>query len=110
MRSKVSSKSVLYKELYKNYLKSKKWKKRKNTYFKKYEKACLVCSSQNVILHHLSYGRLGREKDADLVPLCFEHHEEFHNMYGTKDLRKNTINFIILQRELLDFSEKVKTL
>jgi hypothetical protein len=38
--------------------------------------ACMVCGSEQVQLHHLSYERIGREPLDDLVPLCQHHHYE----------------------------------
>lgn len=72
---------------YKTYIKSNLWLERKNKYYQLYRKKCHICSSSKYIqLHHLEYRQdlFGKEKDEMLVPLCREHHEEFHLRYTTK--------------------------
>ncbi len=40
--------------------------------------ACFACGQENVVLHHRTYERLGRERLSDVVPLCNSHHMELH--------------------------------
>ncbi len=84
---------------YKEYIKSKFWIIRKNQYFKKYGKKCMVCNSNKCIqLHHIEYnvGKFGFEDDKVLISLCRECHEEFHSIFGVK---QNS------QQDLIEFME-----
>lgn len=64
---------------YREYLTSEKWKKRRQCYFDKHLHKCRACNSEKRIqLHHKTYRRLGEERDADLVPLCFNCHKNLH--------------------------------
>lgn len=77
------------------YIKSKFWKERKNKYYQTYGKKCHICrSSRYIELHHLEYRSdlFGKELDEMLVPLCLEHHKEFHTLYGTKQKMYNEFN------------------
>lgn len=87
------------------YIKSKFWTKRKNDYYRVHKKICQACSSKKFInLHHILYEDFGFEKDENLVALCRDCHEEFHEMYGVKHkMKKETNQFIIEKRELIDF-------
>lgn len=70
---------------YEEYIKSKSWKKRKRHYFSKHKKRCTICNTRDSIeLHHVVYGRLGKEKDSHLAAVCQGHHREFHEKYGSK--------------------------
>lgn len=67
------------------YIKSIFWENRKNKYYQKYPRKCVICGSvKNIGLHHLKYEDLGNEKDVDLVAVCNECHKGFHEEYGTK--------------------------
>lgn len=82
---------------YKVYIASEHWVKRKDMYFRNVSRKCAVCGSSKYInLHHAYYGEYGNERDEDLVPLCREHHEMFHEQFGKtkKDMRKDTNKFI----------------
>lgn len=67
---------------YKNwnaYCRSNKWVRRKARYWKTHEKKCWICGSEEAVhLHHVSYERIGRERDEDLLPLCRKHHRGLH--------------------------------
>lgn len=70
---------------YNIYIKSKFWEERKNQYYRTHIKQCIVCQSyKQITVHHLNYKakEYGKEKDEDLVALCWECHEDFHNKYG----------------------------
>lgn len=90
---------------YKDYIKSKWWKKRKIKYYQKFGKKCAVCKSiYHIQLHHLIYGNYGFEKDEHLIALCSIHHEEYHKQYGVKEnMFDDTNEFIKEQIEILDF-------
>ena len=83
------------KEKYREYLRSDWWKKKKKNTG---NKICFVCSTKNNLqLHHLTYVRIGREKDKDLKWLCREHHEGFHKFTNKKNKKalKNYKRFIL---------------
>jgi len=90
---------------YNLYIKSKHWDKRKNVFWKKHERKCVICGSSGFInLHHIVYGNYGIEKDEHLVALCRYHHQLYHDTYKTKrNMEKETLEFICEQKELLEF-------
>jgi 5-methylcytosine-specific restriction endonuclease McrA len=65
---------------YRAYLLSGVWKKRRERYFRTHARACWICGTSKAIhLHHANYERIGgKERDADLVPLCSSHHRGLH--------------------------------
>lgn len=87
-------------ESYHQNMSSERWKRFKWHYWSKYKRQCAACeSTEKVILHHTHYNSLGRERIEDVVPLCFDCHSEFHNLYGVnEDMISDTIDFIISKR------------
>lgn len=82
---------------YNSYINSGIWEKRKNLYYQSHLKLCEICNSSSYVhLHHKYYGDYGLEKDEHLVPLCKQHHEEFHLQLGKtkKDMVWETDSFI----------------
>ena len=62
---------------YSTYLKSDKWKRKKEKYFALYGKRCAICrSGMKVQIHHMSYQHMGNEPLSDLVALCAVHHKK----------------------------------
>lgn len=69
-------------ERYKQYINSEAWITRKDSFFATRERVCVGCDSrQNIHVHHMTYERLGAEKDEDLVVLCKECHELYHSRH-----------------------------
>lgn len=70
-----------------DFYRSPKWARMKFEYFRTHERLCAVCRNidkiQNPIhLHHINYDRWGGDELAtDLVPLCQNHHREFHESW-----------------------------
>lgn len=66
---------------YANYLKSQHWALTRSRIIQNHP-YCEMCKSADKPLqvHHLSYKRLGKEKDSDLTPLCDECHVAVHQM------------------------------
>lgn len=94
---------------YKNYIKSKEWKKRREEYYKKFKKECVICKNvSRVGLHHLSYKNLGREEDDDLVCLCWGCHSDYHDQYGVSCENESTHNFIIEAQQEMEMSDIIK--
>lgn len=73
---------------YANYLKSRHWALTRSRIIQNHP-YCEMCKSADKPLqvHHLSYKRLGKEKDSDLTPLCDECHAAVHRM-GKEDVAK----------------------
>lgn len=92
---------------YSLYMGSALWKKRKNDYFGKHGKSCAVCGKKKgTTLHHTFYNKstYGYEPDTDLVPLCGQHHHEYHETHGVqKDMRESTKKYIEHARQILNF-------
>jgi hypothetical protein len=75
--------------VYKKYMKTEAWVKRRDTFLKKHGTSCEVCSStEKVQAHHNNYQCVGREKDKDLLALCWQCHNEFHKRVKASSLRK----------------------
>jgi hypothetical protein len=82
---------------YKSYLASKKWFDRRDKYFKTHAKRCRACASKAKIhLHHMTYERLGSERDTDLIALCEVCHTNVHKLHknSTKSLRWVTQQYV----------------
>ncbi len=74
------------------------YKELKPFLYRKY-KGCRACKNDNyreLVVHHVTYERYGREKMSDVRLLCFRCHDEFHReVKGTDpDLRMLTDLFI----------------
>ena len=67
---------------YHKYINSKRWERRRRRYYGRNPNVCKVCGAKDIQLHHLTYERLGNERDEDLIPLCRQHHSLFHEMLG----------------------------
>jgi 5-methylcytosine-specific restriction endonuclease McrA len=69
------------KATYEKYVKLDCWSLRRGEYLKRHC-YCEMCGQSNVTLqvHHLTYERLGREKDDDLVAVCVPCHRTFHKL------------------------------
>ena len=75
---------------YDAYLASSGWRARRRAWYAAWLTAhgtpphCLVCDRvwcpRNGHLHHLTYIRIGREDDEDLVPLCARDHRKLHHV------------------------------
>lgn len=66
---------------YQMYLKSGKWRKKREEVFRKYGKECVLCGSQeHIIVHHRRYTHIGSEPMEDLIPLCGSCHNSYHKL------------------------------
>ncbi len=64
---------------YQEYLASPEWQQFKDWYFKSgLPTKCLICGSNDVVLHHWNYDHIGFDEPGDVVPLCGQHHTEAH--------------------------------
>jgi hypothetical protein len=70
---------------YWQYMRSDEWREMRAGWFGRNARACRRCGEQHLVeLHHATYEHLGRELDADLVPLCRSCHMEFHRRHHNK--------------------------
>jgi len=87
-----NNKKLLKKDYY-NYIRSDKWKEKKEKFFSsklRYKNNCYVCgknkASVDLELHHRTYKNLGNEKIVcDLVPVCRDCHEGIHKFQKEKE-------------------------
>lgn len=77
-------------EIYKTYIKSDAWKKKRREAFSVHGERCFECRATNDLrVHHLNYYRLGEEcVETDLRVLCQMCHDAEHARIDGK-LRKN---------------------
>src|SRR4051794_25008547 len=47
---------------------------------------CQVCNCRPVVLHHITYSRLGEELLEDVIPLCQDHHRAVHALLKQEKL------------------------
>lgn len=90
---------------YYDYITSAYWKARKLRYYHFNEKKCAVCeTTTDIQLHHLCYDpkKYGAEPDSDLVPLCTNHHQQFHQVHGgvPPKMKEKTRDFIQTMRQV----------
>lgn len=69
---------------YREYLRSPEWLARRQWKLDEAEGRCQICNAggDGLEVHHRTYERLGRERQADLVVLCPGCHEKFHGREG----------------------------
>lgn len=93
-KGKIPKNKLLNGLTYHEYIKSRRWGRRRALYYKTHERKCAACSSPKVTLHHTSYQRLGKELDEDLLALCWDCHKAFHDRHGVqKNMQKNSVRF-----------------
>lgn len=91
--------------IYRDYITSDKWKKRKQDYFETHIRKCRACnSSKRIHLHHKTYRRLGDERDADLIPLCHICHSSLH-----RSQKKSGQNLWIATEEFIRRKKKKRS-
>lgn len=76
-------------EEYKNYMRSDRWKAKKQERID-IDGCCVMCGRpldkiRSIQVHHVTYERLGRENVmTDLCTLCGSCHKKIHNYYNRK--------------------------
>ena len=64
---------------YIEYIHSPEWQNRRNLFLQQHGKICNMCPRTDEIeVHHVSYDRLGHERDEDLKALCVRCHNDLH--------------------------------
>lgn len=65
---------------YPEYLESEEWRHRRRNVIHRAQSRCEQCGSRRSLqVHHLTYERLGREHDDDLLVLCARCHIDVHD-------------------------------
>lgn len=66
---------------YLNYLSSNHWKRFNSIYRKRVGNRCEFCwSDKRTELHHITYARIGKERNSDVVLLCHSCHNQVHTV------------------------------
>ena len=73
--------------LYRAYLDSDDWRRRRALVLARDGWTCRVCSSRASVAHHVDYSRVGSERLSDLLALCAEHHRAVHPHLSVASLR-----------------------
>lgn len=75
------SKQKSYKERYHEYLQSEQWNRLRLTKLQEAGHRCQLCNkADRLSVHHRTYDRVFNEQLADLIALCKECHERFHDI------------------------------
>lgn len=74
---------IEYKYNYSKYLESDNWKKIREQVLQRDNHKCTVCgTTDNLVIHHISYDNIGNEKIEDLITVCEKCHNEIHSTRG----------------------------
>jgi hypothetical protein len=70
---------------YSAYTRSSHWRKFRKRYFEVHPVRCHVCerTGEKMVLHHLSYKRIGAERFSDVIPMCKMCHSLAHDKATT---------------------------
>lgn len=91
---------MTFKQDYSEYLQSKHWKDLAEETRRLAGYRCQVCNSdQKLEVHHRTYERKGDEHQSDLVCLCHDCHERFHNKPRHNPWSKENKEFFELVEE-----------
>lgn len=93
---------------YDTYINSKEWERRRNLYWQSHVKRCAVCdTASHIHLHHMSYEKFKNEPDEHLIPLCENHHAQYHRENGTqRNMIRKTLRFVEIRKGSLEHSPK----
>jgi 5-methylcytosine-specific restriction endonuclease McrA len=64
---------------YSEYIKSDAWIKKRSWVLVFWDHRCALCYREANHVHHRTYDRLGDEKITDLILLCEDCHNKYHN-------------------------------
>lgn len=71
---------------YNDYINSITWKNFKLRYYADHPRRCSACGVDGQVdLHHMTYERIGREWDDDVVPLCRHCHYAVHTQHRSSN-------------------------
>lgn len=81
-------------ETYKDYLNTKHWLNKKESFKKTVINECMLCKSKDHLhVHHLTYKNIGNESNSELSLLCRECHYQSH------ELGRDKLNEIYIMRK-----------
>lgn len=88
----------MFTEEYKRYIKSERWKRKRQQVFAHYGRRCYACRKRARILHvhHRSYRNLTREPMSDLIPLCQPCHDKITKYHRRNRRRGIEINTAVM--------------
>lgn len=64
--------------VYHAYLSSRTWQRRSRAVLRRAHGRCAACGGRAEHAHHVTYKRVGAERDGDVVALCEECHRKKH--------------------------------
>ena len=67
---------------YPDYLRTAEWRARRGAVMLRDGGLCVMCGSPARDVHHLTYVRIYREFQSDLVAVCRACHDQIHNKRG----------------------------
>lgn len=67
-----------------SYYDSVEWSRTRERIFERDDSKCQACGKTAECVHHLTYDRLGRENDLDLISLCNTCHDKVHKIQRSK--------------------------
>lgn len=92
-----AQKSSNFRATYERHMASPHWRARRDAYFGRHPYVCHGCGTVEALhLHHVTYDRMGTERDSDLMPLCQPCHalvHEYHRIVGG-NLRAATLHVV----------------
>jgi len=81
----MKNKQTFTKQKYLAYLKSPKWKEKRQQCFKIHGTLCVSCGERAIHIHHKTYINFTRENvKKDLIPLCVDCHHLIHEVSKEK--------------------------
>lgn len=70
---------------YDDYLRSEHWRAFRGDVLRRYPQ-CRICRGMALVVHHLTYERLGEERIEDVVALCPECHDTLHVVHRKRGI------------------------
>jgi len=84
--SKIASGEItrIDKSTFGTYYDTEEWRKTRIRIFSRDDNECQACQKHAQCVHHLTYERLGKENDIDLISLCSRCHNIIHEIQDSK--------------------------
>lgn len=86
---------------YLRYMGSKTWATRRARYFRTHARQCRACGAkppEHIQLHHLTYERLGAERNMDLCALCQSCHQAVHKLARQRRIELWAATLVVIRR------------
>lgn len=95
---------------YSDYLRSPYWATRKAQVKRLRNCRCEICASTNhLVVHHLTYNRIGEELDNDLLLLCERCHNETHEHQRASGCDLGVAHLKVRKFKSIDMTQKRKS-